>query len=155
MRALFVLVLGWMMFLAPGRSHAPLAMAIVRRVDAERPLFRDDESRVKTAALYVAIAFRESGFRLDAVGDGGHSFCAMQVSDGAGGSPAALHDADACVLAATRVLQWSFRACPAHPVALYAAGTRGCDDARAQRISLDRMNIAAQLVRGASDGGVN
>lgn len=129
--------------------HAELAGAIARRVDVEAPLFRDDEDKRKTAALLVAIAYRESGFRLDAVGDSGTSYCALQVSSGAGGTRAMLKDADLCVLGGFRVLQWSVRSCPAAPVALYASGLRGCAMARARRISRDRMAIAARLVRDA------
>ena len=69
--------------LAPGRAHDRLAEAIVTRVEAEAPLFKDDEDRRKTSALLVAIAFRESSLRADAVGDfqGSHptSFCAFQL----------------------------------------------------------------------------
>ena len=147
-------VLACMLLLAPNRDHSLLATAIAARVEVERPLFKDDAAKLKTASLVVAIAFRESSFTLDAVGDSGHSFCAMQVSDGSGGSPALLHDADACVLAAWRILQWSFRICPANPVAPYASGTNGCDNARALRISRDRLSIAARLVRDVGAGDV-
>ena len=37
--------------------------------------------------------------------------------------------------------------CPAHPLAFYAAGPAGCESARAQRISRDRIAIAQRLVR--------
>lgn len=154
---LFVWILAAMNLLAGGRDHTRLAMAMAVVVDEEAPLFKDDvdefglKTKRRTAATVVAIAFRESGFKADALGDGGTSFCAMQVSNGAGGSSALLTNPIECVRAAFRVLRWSARGCPSFPIALYAAGTRGCEDARAQRISRDRMRIAANLLRDVGD----
>ena len=82
MSVLFTWVVAASSLLAPARQHDELARAIANRVEAEAPLFKDDEDRRRTAALLVAIAFRESSLRAAAVGDhvGGKptSFCAFQ-----------------------------------------------------------------------------
>jgi hypothetical protein len=45
------------------------------------------------------------------------------------------------------MLRESLRVCPSVPLGWYAEGPRGCASARAKRISDDRMQIAAWLVR--------
>jgi hypothetical protein len=143
--------------LAPGRSHDRLAEAITTRVQAEAPLFKDDDDRRKTSALLVAIAFRESSLRADAVGDFAGSrptsFCAFQLhlfamktKEGWSGQDL-LEDPDKCVAVALRLLRDSMKACPTHPIAWYAAGPSGCTLPRAQRISRDRMMLAQRLTR--------
>lgn len=144
--------------LAPARQHDDLANAIANRVEAEAPLFKADEDRHRTAALLVAIAFRESSLRAAAVGD--HvagkptSFCAFQLhlpwgaktADGWTGADL-LEDPEKCVAAAMRMLRESMQACPSSPIAWYAAGPAGCESPRAQRISRDRLAIAQRLLR--------
>lgn len=141
-------LLAAMALLAPGRDHARLAGAIDRVVDAEPPLFRDDADKRRTAAYLVAIAFRESSLRTDAIGDKGRSFCSFQIHRTNGGSQALVDDVDACVRKAFTMLRESARVCPAFPLAHYAeGGTGACTSARAQRISRDRMAVAARLLR--------
>lgn len=140
-------VIAAMSVLSPGRDHERLGAAIAAKVDAERPLFAGDTDHRKTAAYLVAIAFRESSFRLDAVGDHGGSYCAFQVHRTSGGSRALLDDPDACVAAAFAMLRTSGLVCPAHPLAWYAEGPGGCASLRAQRISRDRLALAAWLAR--------
>ncbi|MEK0430309.1 MAG: hypothetical protein RL139_113 [Gemmatimonadota bacterium] len=135
-------VLAAMNSLAPGRDHLANAGAIASVVLEERPLFRDDESKLRTAALVVAIAFRESSFRNDVTSRTG-DYCLLQVNR----RPELAADPVACVRVGMAMLRESMRICPAHPVAFYASGPGGCDNARAQRISRDRMAIAAKLVR--------
>ncbi len=144
--------------LAPARQHEPLAEAIATSAEAEAPLFKGDEDRRKTSALLVAIAFRESSLRADAVGD--HvagkptSFCAFQIhlpfgaktADGWSGDDL-VEDPQKCALTAIRMIRQSMRMCAAHPLAFYASGPAGCENARAQRISRDRMAIAQRLTR--------
>lgn len=151
-------VLAAMAALQPNVDHAELSQAIATVVDAERPLFRDDVDRRRTAALVVAVAFRESSFVANAVGDHGRSFCAFQIHRSSGGSPALLDDPEACVRTGVAMLRTSLRVCPSHPIAWYARGPRGCAMPRAQRISRDRVALARWLVRtvvvpGAVDGG--
>ena len=143
-------VIAAMTALQPGVDHTVLANAISSRVAAELPLFRNDVDRRRTAALLVAIAFRESSLRLDAVGDKGQSLCAFQIGRTSGGTTAMLTDANLCVGAAFAILRTSIRLCPAFPVAWYAAGgdaAKACASVPAQRISRDRMALAARLVR--------
>jgi hypothetical protein len=163
MSVLFTWVVAASSLLAPARQHDELARAIANRVEAEAPLFKDDEDRHRTAALLVAIAFRESSLRAAAVGDhvGGKptSFCAFQVhlpwgaktADGWTGSDL-LDDPEKCVAAAMRMLRVSIRVCPSSPIAWYAAGPAGCESPRAQRISRDRMAIAQRLLKDVRPG---
>lgn len=158
MSALFTWVLAASSLLAPTRQHDHLAQAITTRVEAEEPLFKGDDDRRRTSALLVAIAFRESSLRADAVGD--HvagkptSFCAFQMhlpwgrttAEGWTGAEL-LEDPVKCVTAAMRMLRVSMKVCPSSPLAWYAAGPAGCESPRAQRISRDRMAIAQRLVR--------
>jgi hypothetical protein len=133
-------VLFWMASLAPGRDHIELATAIATVVLDERPLFVGDTSRIRTAATIVAIAFRESAFRMGARSKT-HDYCALQINR----RPELADDAELCVRVAMTMLRESMRMCPAHPVAFYASGPGGCTNARAQRISRDRMAIAKRL----------
>lgn len=132
---LFALILGWMTMLAPGRDHSELAWAVV--VNAT--------SRTE-AAILTAVAFRESAFRVDAVGDGGHSVCAMQIYDG---PRSLLTDPIACVQRGAVMLRESRRVDPENPIAFYARGPRFKSD-EARRISRDRMALAARLARSVT-----
>ena len=73
MTALYLYALMAMNVMAPNRDHEPLARAIAVVVETEEPLFRNDESRIKTLSLLLSVAFRESSFRNDAIGDHGQS----------------------------------------------------------------------------------
>src|SRR5688572_5240716 len=137
MSALFTWVVAATTMLSPTRHHDELAGAIVSRAEAEPPLFNGDADRVRTTALLVAIAFRESSLRADAVGDhvGGKptSFCAFQLHLPGGAKtaegwtgPELAEDPEKCVTAAMRLLRASMRACPSAPLAWYAAGPTGC-----------------------------
>ncbi len=135
-------VLAAMTSLAPGRDHSVNGAAIARAVDASLPLFAADETRMRTAALVTAIAFRESSFRNDVTSKTNDS-CMMQVNR----RPDLAADPEACVRVALTMLRESMRMCPAFPVAFYASGPGACSNVRAQRISRDRMALAARLVR--------
>jgi hypothetical protein len=133
-------VLTWMALLAPGRDHTENATAIASVVLDEPPLFKNDETRIHTAALVVAIAFRESSFRNDVKSKTDDS-CMMQVNR----RPDLASDPEACVRVAMTMLRESMRMCPQHPIAFYASGPGACTNERAQRISRDRMAIAKRL----------
>lgn len=146
MMALYWIVLAMMLRLSPSDHpivrHGTLATAIAIVVNEEPPLFVDDDTREKSAALVVAVAFRESSLRVDAIGDGGHSVCAMQIYDG----PKTLSDDPiACVRTGYRMLRQSIRVDRKNPVASYARGPRW-DTEEARRISRDRMALAHSLV---------
>ena len=95
----------------------------------------------------AAIAFRESTYRLDAIGDHGTSFCAYQIHlprgartrDGFSG-PDLLTDVHACTREALRQLRASLHVCKRLPeserMALYARGS--CDSVSGRRLSRDR-----------------
>jgi hypothetical protein len=133
---LFALVLAWMHMLAPGRDVDALAWAVA--VNAQS---------VTEAAVLTAVAFRESSLIANAVGDGGHSKCAMQIYDG----PATLlEDPIACVTRGASMLRDSRRVDPANPIAFYARGPKYKTD-EAQRISRDRMALAKTLVTSTKE----
>lgn len=155
MTPLLKFVLAAMLKLAPGRDHQVLAESVVRVLDANAPLFAGDPGKRKTAGLVVAVAFRESSLRADAVGDcvggpcarGGRprSFCAMQIHETSGGSPALLTNADVCFTKGLAMLRVSAHEDPAHPIAWYAGGPRGFKSEEARRVSRDRMDLARRL----------
>ena len=135
-------VLAAMSSLAPGRDHIDAGTAIARVVMSEPPLFKDDPDRLRTAALIVAIGFRESSLRND-VKSKTDDHCMMQINR----RPDLALDVEKCVRVAVSMLRESMRMCPEYPIAFYASGPGACENARAQRISRDRMAIAARLVR--------
>jgi hypothetical protein len=158
MSTLLAWVLAASATLVPSRTHDALASAIASRVEAEPALFKGDTDRLKTASLLVAMSFRESSLKADAVGDMRKgkptSFCAFQIHLPWGqktpegwSSDDLLQDPEKCVTVALRMLRESMRACPAHPIAFYAEGPAGCTSPRAQAISRDRLAIAQKLVR--------
>lgn len=143
--------------LAPERNHDTLGRAIAERVDAEAPVFADDADRKKTAALMLAVAWREGSFGLRVEGDrvsgATTSWCTMQVNLTPGArtaegwtGPELRDDPAKCVAVGFRILRYSVRSCSKFPVAVYASGPGGCANARAQRISADRMQIARRLI---------
>lgn len=153
---------------APSRENVQaLAASIAKVAGEERPLFADDEDRKKTAALLVAVSYRESTWTPGIIGDctkdkAGkipvdckvdstypHSFCAFQIHDTSGGGPELLTDIDACVRKGIAMLRTSMTVCRAHPIAWYAEGPKGCTSERAQRISKDRMTLASWASRKA------
>lgn len=135
-------VLACMGVLAPGRDHLPLAWPVTTVILDEPPLFKDDDDKIRTAALISAMAFRESGLHNN-IASKTDDYCALQVH----ARPDLALDPELCVRVAFAMIRESMRVCPAHPLAVYAEGPKGCTSARAQRISRDRMAIAARLVR--------
>lgn len=152
-------VLAAMSLLSPGRDHAALGGAIAARVDAEAPLFVDDATKKHTVALLVAMAFRESSLRNSAEGDRDKagkptSFCAFQIHLPGGArtregwdGDELVHDAAKCVAVAMRMVRASIALCPEHPIAPYAGGPGACESKRVQRVSRDRVDLAARLER--------
>lgn len=134
------IVLAAMTTLAPGPDHTELSEAIAVEVAAEAPLFEEDEERVKTALLVVAVTFRESSFRMNAV-SATNDHCAAQIH----GRPDLARDARACIRVAIGMLRRSIAMCGIrNALGVYATGT--CRSARGKRISRDRMAIAKRLV---------
>lgn len=127
-------------------ERAELADAIADVV-YEDERYETEEVKLHAVAVRVAVAHREGSLLTSAIGDNGHSYCAFQIHDSSGGTRALTEDAHRCAAAGHTMLRASFRVCPAHPVAWYAEGPGGCNSARAQRISADRMTLAKKVFR--------
>lgn len=147
MAVLFAL-LAWMSMLAPGRSHIELATHVAHVVLEEPPLFKGDESRMRTAALVTAIAFRESSLRHN-VTSKTNDHCEMQINR----RPDLADDTEQCIRVGMTMLRESMRMCPDHPVAFYASGPGACSNERAKRISNDRMALAKRLLASPREDG--
>ena len=149
-------VLALMTAAAPERDHTELGTAIAAGLETSAPFFTDDTSKEKSAALAVAVAFRESSLTNDILGDKGQSACAFQVhlpgksrtSDGWTKDDLRA-DATKCVTVAFRMLRQSIRVDPKHPVAHYARGPRW-KTIEAQRLSNDRVWLARRLHAAAT-----
>jgi hypothetical protein len=144
---LYWIVLWMMTSLVPAQDpvlrHGRLASAITTVALEEAPLFKNDEDRVRTVALLVAIAFRESSLQHDAVGDSGRSLCAYQIH---GGEPGLLDDTNSCVRTGERMLRVSIRMDRDEPVAFYARGPRFKSD-EARSLSRDRVRLSQRLLK--------
>lgn len=128
--------------LSPHTDHTTLGTAIAHVVEMEGCLVTGKDCERRSAALATAIAYRESGFKLDAIGDNGRSVCSFQIL---GGDRSLLTDADACALEGYRRLRASLQACRGS-IAMYAAGT--CRSARGKSIDADRKRLAARILGG-------
>lgn len=126
-------------------ERARLADEIARSVDEDRAFFKDDPDKIRTLALHVAVAYRESTLVWTAIGDGGTSFCAFQINDSNGGTIELTRNMRACVRAGHDNLRRSIRQCREHPIAVYARGPRGCWTDEAQKISADRLALGDRL----------
>lgn len=130
--SLFLIVLTWMHSLAPGRDVDALAWAVAVNATSEME-----------AAVFTAVAFRESSLRNEVSGDGGHSVCAMQIY---GGPQSFRADPIACVTRGAAMLRQSRAVDPKNPIAFYARGPR-FESEEARRISRDRMALATRLFK--------
>ena len=106
----------------------------------EKPLYPGEDGRAKTALLLASIAAHESTFRVDvedgrARGDGGTSWCFMQLHIGSGKTvegwtgPDVTSDRKRCFRAGLHIAQESFRMCAGSPpnemLSAYASGQCG------------------------------
>lgn len=137
MQYLLILIATLVAIFAPRRDHALFVSTVAAVVESEAPLFKDDEDKSKTAALLAAIAFRESSFDITAKSKTNDS-CWFQIHD----RDDLAEKPEECTRVAMTMIRESMRMCPEHPLAFYASGPIGCTDARAQRISADRMQLA-------------
>lgn len=132
--------------IAPGAEHAnaaqDVAAAISHVVDDTNPIFGSGDV---DRAVLVEMAWQESRFRRDAVGDSHRSKGAYQLQ----GVPEALaFDVDRATVIAYARIRESAKACPASPLAPYASGS--CTNRGGRRISALRMAEALRLVRAAT-----
>jgi len=131
----------------------------------EAPLFPGPRGRVLTAGLLLSVAMTESGFRRDvdlgvgprARGDGGRSWCLMQVQAGAGRIQVAdpllstwmgrdlVADRTKCFRAGLHLLRLSMNACSQlalrHRLSAYTSGTCSATE----RNSMSKMSVFARL----------
>ncbi len=95
--------------------------------DAEAPLFDGPDGRAQTALLMLSVASFESSYRKTVDdgrrrGDGGHSYCLMQVRVGGATTREGftgqelIDDRKRCFRAALHLLHLSFNACHSLPV---------------------------------------
>ena len=141
--ALTTWLIAAMLILQPNRDHSKLAAATATVIASEAPLFADDDSRIRTASLMVAVAFRESSFR--DVTSATHDHGYFQLHDRA----ALLGHPEAQAREALHRLRDSLAKCSG--LQAYVGGKGGCHDARATRISNDRLALAGRLLAETPD----
>jgi len=145
--SLTVFLVAAMSHLAPGRDHRDVAVRMASVIAEERPLFHDDADRIRTASLVCAVAWRESSFRVDAIGDEGRAFGLYQLWHA---PRQVLSDVELATRLAMQRLRESMRIGGSeNPLGLYAAGPRHWDSPKARRISADRLHIAKRLAKAA------
>lgn len=138
-------------------SYPETAAAIARAADTT-PLFDGEHGKEETAALLVGVAFHESHFVRDAVGDHGRSFGLFQSQPPtAGVSRDNLLDPNEAATAALQLLQQSMRVCRSRPLedrlAWYAGGGGSCPEGReAAEDSRAFFRIARRAMRGEASG---
>lgn len=78
---MIALVLFWMALLSGGKGkpNEALANAIAETVESEGCLYAWKDCERRSAALLTVVAYRESNFKVDAIGDHGRSVCAFQI----------------------------------------------------------------------------
>ncbi len=121
-----------------------VATPIAQVVSDVRPLFAGPAGSERTAALVVAVAWRESKFDNRAVSET-DDYCLVQIH----ARPSLARDVTQCLRTGIWMLRESFRSCAAWPIATYAEGPRGCSSKRAKWISDDRMGLAEEILRVA------
>jgi len=129
---------------APWRASYETTAAGMAQGASEVPVFQGSWAVERTLALDVAVAFFESTFRVDAVGDHGAAKSLYQVH---GAMP---EDAHAATVEANRLMLQSFKACRALPLeerlAWYASGgADGCSSEAGRRASRHRVSLALRL----------
>jgi len=117
---------------------------------AEEPLYAGPDGRARTAALLASIAAHESTFRVDvenghARGDGGTSWCFMQLHIGSGKTVEGWTGEDVsadrklCFRAGLHIARESFRMCKGSPanemLGAYASGQCGSSPESRQMIT--------------------
>lgn len=114
------------------------ATAVAQEV-TENPLSKDIRF---DALVYIEMAWQESAYKEEAIGDYGDARCSLQVhvlgASPDGWTPKEVSaDAHKCVHTAAYIMQYSFKICRKHPLAPYASGS--CTNRAGIRISDYRM----------------
>lgn len=123
-------------FLAPHRTIDAVAREWTRAIESEAPLFESDATHIETAAILVAVGFRESSFRDVVSSTNDHGY--FQLHDRADLIGHPYEQAKE----ALRMIRASLQHCGG--LQDYVGG--GCKNARATRISNDRLALAGKLL---------
>lgn len=119
-----------------GRPHPTVVQAIASESIAD-PVLGDAQH---TAALLLVIAFRESSYRADVIGDGGRS-CGLFQSACASTK---LRDPVGQTRIAIGNIRRSITACPDAILAVYASGS--CGNVAGRRISVSRVAESQRII---------
>jgi hypothetical protein len=147
-------VLAIMMKLVPAApwmfSFGETSTAISQAANDD-PLFAGEDGRHKTAAVLIALAYHESRFQPNVVGDSGHSFGLFQIQP-----PTAKVDASLLLLPrnaayiAIDLIRTSFSVCRSQPqqekLSWFAAGGNGCK-IEGRKASKIRMSLADKIFK--------
>jgi hypothetical protein len=130
----------------------PETAAAIDAAAEEAPLFQGTEGVLQTKALEAAVAYAESTFRQDALGDKGRSHGLFQDQGyGLERGQDVKRDVPLAARQAVRLMRQSLRTCRALPLeerlAWYASGT--CDNARGRALSRHRFWLAKKLLKSA------
>jgi hypothetical protein len=131
-------------------TYFETAQAIVDASE-ESPLFKGEDGPQRTAAVLVSLAWFESRFDQEALGDHGRSCGLFQIQPRTSGKTCEeLQDADTAAREAIRLIRESFRVCARRPfserLAWYAGGG-SCS--RGLRASRHRLGLARRIEAGA------
>jgi transglycosylase-like protein with SLT domain len=133
---------------APWDTTYPQTATAIAEAAEESALFAGEQGPAQTAALLVALAYYESSFRPDAVGDKGASVGLYQISRANLTVPSSwvMTDARLATREALRLIRISQQVCRGRPLpemlGWYASGGAGCRGAKASRL---RMGLANHL----------
>lgn len=142
---MILLILALCQVLAPNVNAWDYATGTAFAIENAPPLYDRDEYKHKTAAIMVAVGYRESTFKTDAIGDNGNALCSYQLWNT---ERDVLTDSRKCATIALERLRESMRICGSrNPLGIYASGPRGCESQKAKRISEDRTNLAKFALR--------
>lgn len=141
---------------APWKDTYEKTAEVFAKVANEQPLFKGEDGAMRTAALFVSVAWFEGRLKPNAIGDKGQSVCAFQVGVSnlaALGTTkdAMLDDIEVCTKSARTMMATSFRVCANKPVedimAHYAFGGPTCGGPKEEgfRESRHRMRKAEWL----------
>lgn len=130
-------------------TYATTAEALAT-VAEEEPLFDGKDGARRTASWFVSVAWFESTFKPDAVGDKGQSVCLFQIGvsnlKGLGVTKnELLTDVAACTRAARRMMKASIGVCSKRPLedwlGQYAAGGDSCGGPEGQGLRESRHRV--------------
>ena len=127
----------------PWSASFPATADAIARAAVAEPLFAGESGPARTAALLVSVGWFESRFRVDAVGDHGHSHGLFQASR------VPIADIDEQTRQALGMMRTSFRVCAGRQTAdwlsWYASGGATCTNVGGLIASRHRVGLAMRL----------